>query len=211
MYRKWYLYYNLGMESVVIQAGGESRRMGQDKALLDFLGKPLIERVIQRVRRLGDELLITTNKPEDYREFNLPLYRDVLPGNGALGGLYTALHAARYAIVIVVACDMPFANVDILKAGVRTMISGDADVVIPKTINGFEPFHAVYRRETCLPAVRAAIDRGEKRLISWFSEVQVSPIDETDITALDPQRIAFMNLNTREELDIAETIAMEIG
>lgn len=185
--------------------------MGQDKALLDFLGKPLIERVIQRVGILGEEILITTNKPEDYRVFNLPLYRDVLPGNGALGGLYTALYAARFKIVIVVACDMPFANVEILRTALDTMIAGDADVVIPKTKNGFEPFHAVYRRDTCLPAIRAAIERGEKRLISWFSGVQVISIDETEIEVLDPQRIAFMNLNTMEDLEIAETMAREIG
>jgi molybdopterin-guanine dinucleotide biosynthesis protein A len=209
MHRQWYLNYNLGMESVAIQAGGESRRMGQDKALLDFLGKPLIEHVIQRVSMLGEEILITTNKPDDYVDFKLPLFQDVLPGNGALGGLYTALYAAQFPIVIVVACDMPFVNVDILRTAVRTIVSGDSDVVIPKTRNGFEPLHAVYRRKTCLPAVRAAIDRGEKRLISWFSEVELTQIDEAQIAALDPQRIAFMNLNTREDFEIAETIARE--
>jgi molybdopterin-guanine dinucleotide biosynthesis protein A len=198
------------MESVAIQAGGESRRMGQDKALLDFLGKPLIERVIHRVRILGEEILITTNKPEDYLDFNLPLYKDVLPGNGALGGLYTALHAAQFPIVIVVACDMPFANVEILRTAVGIMVSGDSDVVIPKTKNGFEPFHAVYRRDTCLPAVRSAIERGEKRLISWFSEVEISQIAESQIADLDPQRIAFMNLNTKKDFYIAETIARDM-
>jgi len=75
------------MKSVVIQAGGESRRMGQDKALLPFLGEPLIERVINRVVPYADELLITTNNPEDYKVFNVPLFQDILPGIGALGGL----------------------------------------------------------------------------------------------------------------------------
>ena len=89
--------------------------MGKDKALMPFLGATLIERVISRVAPLGDEVLITTNNPQDYLDFKFPLYRDILPGTGALGGLYTALSVASYPIVIVVACDMTFVNVDILE------------------------------------------------------------------------------------------------
>jgi molybdopterin-guanine dinucleotide biosynthesis protein A len=94
------------MLSIVIQAGGESQRMGQDKALIPILGQTLIERVLDRLSHLGDEILITTNNPECYRFLNLPLIADVLPGRGALGGLYSALNAARGPHVAVVACDM---------------------------------------------------------------------------------------------------------
>lgn len=198
------------MKSVAIQAGGESRRMGQDKALLPFLGTTLVERVISRVAPLGDELLITTNNPQEYLDFKFPIFRDLLPGKGALGGLYTALSVARFPIVIVVACDMPFVNTDILAQAIEKLQANDVDVVIPQTEKGYEPFHAVYRRETCLSAVQSALQSGEKRLISWFPKVKVTPISETELYQYDPQRIAFRNLNTREDFLNAEVLAQEL-
>jgi len=185
--------------------------MGQDKALLPFLGKPLIARVIHRVASLGDELLITTNNPEDYLIFKVPLYRDVLPENGALGGLYTALSVSRFPIVIVVACDMPFVCAEILSMSIDMLQANNADVVIPKTENGYEPFHAVYRREICLPAIKSAIESGEKRLISWFSEANILPIHESELLVHDSQRIAFINLNTKQDFIHAEVLAREHG
>jgi molybdopterin-guanine dinucleotide biosynthesis protein A len=195
------------MKSIAIQAGGESRRMGQDKALLPFLGKPLIERVINRVVSLGDELIITTNRPEKYLNFKLPLFQDLLPGFGALGGLYTALSVCRFPVICVVACDMPFVNTGILMRSFEILEAENADVVIPKTANGFEPFHAVYRRDTCLPAIKDALQSGEKRLISWFSQVRVVTFPESELSLHDPQGLAFMNLNTREDLENAEQLA----
>ncbi|MGB5846803.1 MAG: molybdenum cofactor guanylyltransferase, partial [Anaerolineales bacterium] len=204
------LNYNLSMKSVAIQAGGESRRMGQDKALLPFLGTTLVERVISRVAPLGDELLITTNNPQEYLDFKFPLFRDLLPRKGALGGLFTALSVARFPIVIVVACDMPFVNADILAQAIEKLQANDVDVVIPQTEKGYEPFHAVYRRETCLSAVQSALQSGEKRLISWFPKVKVTPITESELDQYDPQRIAFRNLNTREDFLNAEVLAQEL-
>ena len=83
--------------SVVIQAGGESSRMGQDKALLPFLGKPMISRVMARLAPIAEEMLVTTNHPEDYSFLDIPLFSDLNPGHGALGGLYTALSVASHA------------------------------------------------------------------------------------------------------------------
>ena len=167
------LNYNLSMYSVAIQAGGESKRMGQDKALLPFLGETLLARVMKRISPLGDEVFVTTNHPERFTGFGVPLFRDELPGMGALGGLYTALRAARYPLVIVVACDMPFVNARILAEACDRLLTNDMDVLIPLTNEGYEPFHTVYRRETCLPAVYAALQAGERRLISWFPQVKV--------------------------------------
>jgi molybdopterin-guanine dinucleotide biosynthesis protein A len=199
------------MISVAIQAGGESRRMGQDKALLPFLGESLLERVMKRVNLLGDELLVTTNHPERFLDFGVPLIQDELPGKGALGGLLTALHAAQFSTVIVVACDMPFVNPKILADACDQLHSKQADVVVPHTENGYEPLHAVYRRETCLPAIRAALEAGERRLISWFPSVNVIPIAKDDLIKYDPHRIAFWNVNTPEDLHQAEELAAELG
>ena len=99
-------YYNLGMLSIVVQAGGQSARMGENKALKPFLGRPLVQRVLERLAPIADELLLTTNQPEDFAFLKLPLFTDIKPGRGPLGGLYTALVSAKYPFVAVVACDM---------------------------------------------------------------------------------------------------------
>jgi molybdopterin-guanine dinucleotide biosynthesis protein A len=199
------------MISVVVQAGGDSRRMGQDKALLPFLGKTLLRRVIERVDFLGDELLVTTNHPERFPDFDFPLVQDEMPGMGALGGLYTALLAARFSTVIVVACDMPFVNAAILGDACERLRLEEADVVLPHTKDGYEPLHAVYRRETSLSAVRKALEAGERRMISWFPAVKVIPLSEHVLVKYDPHQIAFWNLNTPEELQQAEKLALELG
>ena len=195
------------MLSVVIQAGGESRRMGQDKGLLLLLGQPLIARVMARVASLADEVLVTTNHPEAYRFLGVPLFEDIYPGMGALGGLYTALTVARHPLVAVVACDMPFASPEILAAARQRLLEADVDVVIPQSEDGYEPFHAVYRRDICLPAVKDALEAGERRLISWFPAVKVATLSAEEVTRLDPLKLAFWNLNTPEELQQAEQMA----
>lgn len=192
------------MLSVVIQAGGQSSRMGQDKALKLFLGRPLIQRVIERLRPIADELLVTTNHPEDYAFLNLPLFTDLKPGRGALGGLCTALFSARHSIVAVAACDMPFASAELFKAASGILVREEADVVIAKTEEGYEPLHAVYRRETCISAIEAAIASDKWRMDSWFPQVKIRLLTSDEIKRYDPDGLAFSNINTREEFAQAE-------
>jgi molybdopterin-guanine dinucleotide biosynthesis protein A len=198
------------MLTVAIQAGGESSRMGQDKALMPFLGRPLILRVLERVSWLGDEVLVTTNRPEDYRFLEVPLYTDIVTDRGALGGLYTALSQARHELVAVVACDMPFVNPDLLILGRDRLLERGLDAAIPQTEHGMEPFHAVYRRDTCLQAVKSALQAGKWRLISWLSDVQVTTIGPPEIRRYDPNGLAFLNLNTLQDLQEVERLAKEL-
>jgi len=195
------------MLSIVIQAGGSSRRMGQDKALIPFLDRPLIQRVADRLNPIADELLVTTNNPDGYRFLGLPLFRDLKPGRGALGGLYTALSSATCEAVAVVACDMPFASAALFDAASRLLVQEEADVVIPDSGGGLEPLHAVYRRETCLPAIESAIEADQWRLVSWFPLVKVRILQPDEIKVYDPSGLAFWNLNTPEEFAEAEKTA----
>ena len=195
------------MLSLVIQAGGESRRMGTDKALLPFLGQPLILRPLTRLVSIADEVMVTSNQPENYLFLGLSPVRDLLPGLGALGGLYTALSAARYPYVAVVACDMPFASLEILALELILLQETGADAVIPRSEAGTEPFHAVYRRETCLPQVHAALQADKRRVDAWFERVNIRYVEEEEIITYDPGRLAFFNINTFEELMEAEVLA----
>jgi len=206
------------MLTVCIQAGGQSSRMGEDKALKTFLGRPLIQRVVERLSSIADEVIVTTNRPENYAFLNtstrpigqsvqrLRLIPDLKPGRGALGGLYTAIASARHPIVTVVACDMPFASATLLEAASRLLVTEEVDVVIPKFEEGYEPLHAVYRRETCLPAIEAAIDADQSKVVSWFPRVKVRVLSSDEIKQYDPSGLAFWNVNTPEEFAEAEKI-----
>ncbi len=195
------------MLTVCIQAGGQSSRMGEDKALKNFLGRPLIQRVIERLSPIADELIVTTNRPEDYSFLSLRLFPDLKPDRGALGGLYTAIACASSPVVAVVACDMPFASATLIKAANRLLLEEEADVVIPKSEEGYEPIHAVYRRETCLPTIEAAIAADLWKVIAWFPQVKVRVLTSDEIKRYDPQGLAFWNVNTPEEFIEAERLA----
>jgi molybdopterin-guanine dinucleotide biosynthesis protein A len=197
------------MLTVVIQAGGMSARMGEDKALKLFLGRPLIQRVIDRLVPIADELIVTTNRPEEYELLNLRLVPDLKPGRGALGGLYTAIASATSPLVAVVACDMPFASPMFFEGALKLMVDEEADVVVAKTEEGYEPLHALYRRETCLPAIESSISADQWKVISWFPQVKVRTLTTDEVRSFDPSGVCFWNLNTPEEFVEAEKLASE--
>ena len=204
--------YNRPMLTIVIQAGGLSSRMGEDKALKLFLGRPLIQRVIDRLTPIADELIVTTNRPADYAFLNtstgsahrLRMDADLKPGRGALGGLYTAIASATSPFVAVAACDMPFVSARFFAGARRLVVEEEADVVIAKTDEGYEPLHALYRRETCLPAIESAISADQWKVVSWFPQVKVRTLTPDEVKSFDPSGLCFWNLNTPEEFIEAE-------
>jgi molybdopterin-guanine dinucleotide biosynthesis protein A len=195
------------MLTVAIQAGGQSHRMGSDKGLLLLAGRPLIEHMLIRVKGLGDEILITTNQPQNYSFLGVRIVSDTVPGAGVLIGLHTALSAAQGEYVLALACDMPFVSRPLLEYMINMMPR--ADVVIPHHSGNYEPLHAVYNKHNCLPAVEAALEAGKNRVISFFPSVQVTIVGATDLIRLDPQGLSFFNINTPEELDQATRILAE--
>lgn len=198
------------MLSVVIQAGGESKRMGRDKGLVPFLGIPLIQRVIDRVRPIADELVITSNHPDDYKAFGLPVYPDLIPGKGALSGLFTALNIATCPLVAVVACDMAFVNIELLTIERDYLLVHSADGVVPLHEKGFEPFHAVYRRKTCLNWIKEEIEAGKMRADGWLRRAEIHYLSGDEVLRLDPEGLAFININTPEDLLQAQMRAVEV-
>lgn len=195
--------------SVVIQAGGESRRMGRSKATVPFAGRPLIMRLIDRLSPVADELIITTNEREnleflheEYPDLDIKLVGDAFKFRGALPGLYTACTSARNPYVAVVACDMIFASGSLVVAQSLAMNETGADVVVPVNNHGFEPFHALYRRSTCVPAIRRALDRGEKRAQALYEDpkVNVHAFSQERVLEAEPRGGCFINANTPDEL-----------
>ncbi len=184
--------------------------MGRDKALVDFLGRTLLEYVLDQIAGFGSETLIITNRPEAYERFGLQLHSDVLPGAGALGGLYSAVHHATHDRCLVLACDMPFLNRPLLRHMVA--ISADHDAVVPriKSAEFAEPFRAVYRKR-CLEPWRAALEAGERRIATALAGLNVRFVDREEIERFDPGAESFFNINTPEDLQEARCLASRIA
>lgn len=196
--------------SLVIQAGGKSSRMGENKTLMPFMGVPLIQRVLDRTSCIAQEVLIVSNEPEDLAFMNVTVVKDSILGLGAIGGLYTAMDKASSELVAVVACDLPFVSAAILAEGARLLDYTGADVAIPR-VNGdfYEPLHAVYRREPCRKAIFRAIQSDKRRLVSWFPSVRVVEMDEALCRKLDIDGLAFFNINSKEDFLLATQIELE--
>lgn len=190
--------YNYPMYSIVIQAGGMSSRMGRDKSFIDLCGKTMIQFVIDRMSVMGEDLIITTKETHKFDGYAARTVSDEFLDVGALAGLHAGIKAAKNDLVIVVANDMPFVSIELLRY-MQGIIHPDVDVVIPVTARGYEPFHAIYRKSTCLPAIESAIFNQKRRVISWFDQVNVISVGSEVIDNLDPKGYAFFNVNTPEE------------
>ncbi|MBS3750781.1 MAG: molybdenum cofactor guanylyltransferase [Anaerolineales bacterium] len=198
------------MLSMIIQSGGKSTRMGEDKALRDFNGRPLIKHIHEKFSPLGDEVWVITNNPEDYQFLGAPLHTDVIPNRGALGGLYTALKISSHPHVGLVACDMPFASPTLTLHLEGVLQETGADAVLPSTEGGPEPLHAVYRRQTCLPLVKEALERDQWRMVSWHDQGDVRILSPTETGQITSNEYTFWNLNTPEEFRKAAAIAKNL-
>jgi len=180
----------------VILAGGQSRRMGQDKAFLPFGRGLLIERVIEVVQQVTADVILITNTPERYQRFGLPMFSDVIAEAGSLGGIYTGLVSAKTPYSLCLACDMPFVKPTFLRFLCRT--AAEADVVIPRNADDFQPLCAVYS-QVCRDPIRHKIEVGQLKITGFFDQVRVRVIDGDLLTRYDPPDVMFFNANTPEE------------
>jgi len=201
--------------SAAILAGGQSRRMGTDKALLRLMpdGPALIELVLAAVRAVADDVFLVAND-DRLAQLGLRTVPDAFPGAGSLGGIYSAVAGARGEHCLVVACDMPFLSPPLLRALADT--PRDYDVLAPYLEVGmnrqggtkgvYETLHAIYGREA-LPAMRARLVAEQYRIVGFFPEVRVRAFSEDAVRALDPQLRSFFNVNTPERLAEARILA----
>jgi len=182
---------------IAILAGGKSRRMGFNKALIEIDGRPVIQLLSERARRLSDEVIVCSDEAASFGFLGLPVVGDAPPGHGPLGGLHSALLFTRRQLVLLVACDLPRANERLW----RDLLSfaADHDAVIPKTSDGLtHPLCALYRR-TCLPSIERNISRNNNKVTDIFrgSRLKVRWLEGTEAHFHDSD---FDNLNTPEDL-----------
>ena len=189
----------------VIQAGGKSTRMGgEPKALMELGGRRVIDRVVDVLASVTDDVLLVTNTPELYAALGLPMVADIFPDHGSLGGIYSGLVAASGAVAFTVACDMPFLLPEV--ARLVTSRADRADVVLPRVGGQFETLHACYAK-SCLAPMEARLRAGQLKIIGFFEDVRVLEIPEEVVARLAAPEVVFMNVNTPDDLARARSIA----
>lgn len=178
--------------------------MGTNKAFELIGEQTIIERIIDNTKNIGqDETILITNTPDEYAHFNLPMYSDIVLDSGSLGGIYTAIHHSKTSHTIVIACDMPFISADVLKFMMTQ--ADNADVVVPTVEDYPQGLHAIYSKN-CLEPIRAKIEARRLKVIGFYEQVNVTYLDEQAIKQYNPDELAFMNVNTPEELEKARRI-----
>jgi len=193
----------------IVLAGGKSLRLGRSKALEVIGGRSLIERVVERLEPVTNQLLIVTSKEQS----DLPAIRgaevliDLYPGKGPLGGIYTGLVAARSSQSIAVACDMPFINSELLCHMID--LSEDFDAVVPRWKGGWiEPLHAIYSK-SCLTNMRVWVENKQLGIHSLFDELRVRYVEEEECQGFDPELLSFFNINHEADLERASKLVAE--
>ena len=172
--------------------GGESRRMGRDKALVELGGRRLIDYPLEALAAVAGRTLLATGERPRYAELGLPTVLDTGPGAGPLRGLLAGLEAAETPWVVALACDMPAVSAEVLTDLLAWAASEALDACLAQVGRGSQPLFAVYHRR-CALAIRAALSRGERRLVSFHGEMI-----EADGGERRPLRVGHMPLSESE-------------
>lgn len=201
------------MITAAVLAGGKSKRMGRDKLFIEVEGRRLLQRVLDILELIFDDIMIVvsaTETGETLEKFNWVRHRivqDLIPDKAAMGGLYTGLYYAASDRLFAVGGDMPFLSKNLIKYIVSR---DDYDIVIPRTSKGLHPLHAVYSKN-CLPVARAMIEEGDLSISSLVRKMGRYEVSEKEILQVDPDLISLINVNTSEDLEIIKGLHIRAG
>lgn len=182
--------------SGVILAGGMGRRMGgADKGLIEFLGRPMIEHVAERLKPQVGEILINANRElQHYASLGYPVIEDEIGGfAGPLAGLHKAMQVAAHPYVLTVPCDSPLLPHNLVERLMNGLIERDADLAVAKTGMQAHPVFCLCRK-ALLPNLEAFLKDGGRKIDTWYSTLEVAEVQFSDNVK------AFANVNTPEEL-----------
>jgi len=191
------------MRSAIVLVGGEARRAnGREKYFFMYRGRTFIDRLVDTLREVVDEIILVARDPEQCRRFHriggVRCITDIRQGIGPIGGLHAGILAARGDLIFVSACDMPC-----IDAGVVSYLFtaiGDHDAAIPCWNNDMiEPLHAVYRRDVLLEYLR---DHESFSLRPMIRTINTRYVPVRELEPLDPELRTFTNINKIEELEL---------
>lgn len=196
----------------VVLAGGRSMRYGSDKAFADLGGSSLARRAIRTLEMVAGRVVLVANDLEGHALAGLPVRPDLIPGIGPLGGLHTSVAwAAEEGLrgVVVLATDMPFVPASLLKALTGELDPGVAAVPASRGPRGLEPLCAAYDVH-CLPAIEAAIERGDRAVVSFFPDVAVRLMNLAAVSSHGDPETIFFNVNRPEDHLRADELLAEL-
>lgn len=199
--------------SAMVLAGGKSSRLGIDKVRLTLRPKEgqavdqtLLEGIVEKLLMISEEVIVVGHGEVVCDHLRARTVGDVYPGAGPLGGIYSGLQAVTFHHALVVACDMPFLNLDLLRYMIN--LPRDYDVLIPKWQGRLEPLHAIYSKN-CLALIEGLLNRGDLKILHFFDLVRVHYVIAEELDRYDPDHLSFLNINTLDELKRAEAILLE--
>jgi molybdenum cofactor guanylyltransferase len=188
----------------IILSGGKSTRMGTNKAFIEIDGIPIIERIYRLFKQCFQEILIISDQRELFANLEVTVHGDLIPDQGALGGLYTGLFFASFPYSFCVACDMPFLRRPLIEYLIKRIDGFEA--VVPRTSDGLQPLHAVYSK-ACVEPMKRLMDQGRSKIIDFYPLAKVRFVGEDEFRLLDPGNQSFINVNTPEDLAVIQTKA----
>jgi molybdopterin-guanine dinucleotide biosynthesis protein A len=210
------------MRSAVILAGGSARRLGAEKALLEFENRPLICWTAEKLSLAVDEVIVVArDEAHAERLQEIISNSDLQPGSrviftwdrvtgfGPVAGLSAGMKKARGDFAFATGCDLPFLNPQVIDRLFELVDEDeeDYDAAVPVQPNGFfEPLHCVYHREKMLSACDRALDRAERRIHAPLQELCIRRIFVDLLRPIDPDLLSFFNLNTKDDLEKARML-----
>jgi len=208
------------MRSAVILAGGYSQRLGQEKSLLEFEGRPLIFWTMKKLISVADEVLVVARNEahaarlieaiEAFMSGDAILTWDEIEGYGPVAGLYAGMKKAKGELCFAAACDLPFLSPRVVDRLFQIAVLAQEDGLggaVPVHPNGLiEPLHCVYDRKKMQKACERAIKRGERRVHAPLRELAVRSVPVDLLRPLDEELLTFFNLNTGEDLQRARLL-----
>ncbi|MDZ4203021.1 MAG: molybdenum cofactor guanylyltransferase [Gallionella sp.] len=185
--------------SALILAGGESRRMGQDKASLVLDGRTLLQSVAATLQPLFAEIIVSVRQPRP--DIDLPQVCDDAAHAGPLAGLAAGLERATSPWLFAVACDMPFITPPLIEHLARQR--ADWQAVVPM-VGGYPQPLAAFYATSCLGEVRRLLGgSGRHSLRALLDSLRVRYVDEAEMLAADPQLRSFFDLDTPQDVERA--------
>ncbi|PHS72150.1 MAG: molybdenum cofactor guanylyltransferase [Cycloclasticus sp.] len=190
--------------TAVILSGGQARRMGgEDKGLITFAAKPMVAHVIAVLESLHehiDRVLLNTNRPEGYTQFGFQIIEDKLKDNeGPLVGIDAGLASIEKGYLLVVPCDTPLLTVEPILRLIKAVKEGKPSCVVVHDGEHMQTTLAMFHM-SLKPALEAYLQRGGRRLTTWYKEQQAIEVDCSDL------KDDFTNINTLDDLQRAELL-----
>lgn len=187
-------------------AGGKNSRFsGKNKALVRIGGKRILDRIYEVFTILFDKIILVTNDPLQYMEWDFDIVTDIFPIRSSLTGIHTGLFYITTPYAFFVACDIPFIKkelIEILLDGVEPGI----DIVIPESSKGVEPLCSVYSKR-CFKPIEEQLEKKSLKIQRVFQKVRVKKISEDILRTIDPDLVSLSNINTPDDLTRAKQAA----